>query len=138
MINLQDKYKLLNRWFPKSGTHLNIYEKSRKTFIKKANDFFWIINDFNKKSINKGNSYSMKYSLDYKSTVEDEKQAGGSIGELNILKKEEEENSSDEYKSEEGYDNSIIDEEENERNKKMEEEFNKTKKRGVNKKIKFV
>ena len=28
--------------------------------------------------------------------------------------------------------------EENERNKKMEEEFNKTKKRGVNKKIKFV
>ena len=80
----------------------------------------------------------MKYSLDDKSTVEDEKQAGGSIGELNILKKEEEENSSDEYKSEEGYDNSIIDEEENERNKKMEEEFNKTKKRGVNKKIKFV
>ena len=74
MINQQDKYKLLNRWFPKSGTHLNIYEKSRKTFIKKANDFFWIINDFNKKSINKGNSYSMKYSLDYKSTVEDEKQ----------------------------------------------------------------
>ena len=138
MINQQDKYKLLNRWFPKSGTHLNIYEKSRKTFIKKANDFFWIINDFNKKSINKGNSYSMKYSLDYKSTVEDEKQAGGSIGELNILKKEEEENSSDEYKSEEGYDNSIIDEEENERNKKIEEEFNKTKKRGVNKKIKFV
>lgn len=138
MINQQDKYKLLNRWFPKSGTHFNIYEKSRKTFIKKANDFFWIINDFNKKSINKGNSYSMKYSLDYKSTVEDEKQAGGSIGELNILKKEEEENSSDEYKSEEGYDNSIIDEEENERNKKMEEEFNKTKKRGVNKKIKFV
>ena len=138
MINQQDKYKLLNRWFPKSGTHLNIYEKSRKTFIKKANDFFWIINDFNKKSINKGNSYSMKYSLDSQSTVEDEKQAGGSIGELNILKKEEEENSSDEYKSEEGYDNSIIDEEENERNKKMEEEFNKTKKRGVNKKIKFV
>ena len=47
----------VNRWFPKSGKHLNIYEISRKTFLKKAKDFFWIINDFNKKNINKEMSY---------------------------------------------------------------------------------
>ena len=130
----------VNRWFPKSGKHLNIYEKSRKTFLKKANDFFWIINDFNKKSLNKGMSYSMKFSLDNKSTVEDEKQTG-SIGDINIIKKEEEENSSNdsnEYKPQAEYENSLVDEEENERNQKMEEEFNKTKKRGIHKKIKFV
>ena len=130
----------VNRWFPKSGKHLNIYEKSRKTFLKKANDFFWIINDFNKKSLNKGMSYSMKFSLDNKSTVEDEKQTG-SIGDINIIKKEEEENSSNdsnEYKPQVEYENSLVDEEENERNQKMEEEFNKTKKRGIHKKIKFV
>ena len=130
----------VNRWFPKSGKHLNIYEKSRKTFLKKVNDFFWIINDFNKKSLNKGMSYSMKFSLDNKSTVEDEKQTG-SIGDLNIIKKEEEDNSSndnDEYKPQGVYENSLVDEEENERNQRMEEEFNKTKKRGIHKKIKFV
>ena len=130
----------VNRWFPKSGKHLNIYEKSRKTFLKKANDFFWIINDFNKKSLNKGMSYSMKFSLDNKSTVEDEKQTG-SIGDINIIKKEEEENSSNdsnEYKPQVEYENSLVDEEENERNQRMEEEFNKTKKRGIHKKIKFV
>ena len=80
----------------------------------------------------------MKFSIENKSTVEDEKQAGESIGELNIIKKAEEENSSNDSNSEGEYDNSIVDEEENERNQKMEEEFNKTKKRGVNKKIKFV
>ena len=131
----------VNRWFPKSGKHLNIYEKSRKTFLKKANDFFWIINDFNKKSLNKGMSFSMKFSLDNKSTVEDEKQTGGSIGDLNIIRKEEEHNDSndsDEYKPQCGFENSLVDEEENKRNQKMEEEFNKTKKRGVHKKIKFV
>ena len=130
----------VNRWFPKSGKHLNIYEKSRKTFLKKVNDFFWIINDFNKKSLNKGMSYSMKFSLDNKSTVEDEKQTG-SIGDLNIIKKEEEDNSSidnNEYKPQGVYENSLVDEEENERNQRMEEEFNKTKKRGIHKKIKFV
>ena len=80
----------------------------------------------------------MKFSIENKSTVEDEKQAEGSIGELNIIKKAEEENSSNDSNPEGEYDNSIVDEEENERNQKMEEEFNKTKKRGVNKKIKFV
>ena len=89
-------------------------------------------------STKKCHTYSMKFSIENKSTVEDEKQAGESIGELNIIKKAEEENSSNDSNSEGEYDNSIVDEEENERNQKMEEEFNKTKKRGVNKKIKFV
>ena len=83
----------------------------------------------------------MKFSLDNKSTVEDEKQTGGSIGDLNIIRKEEEHNDSndsDEYKPQCGFENSLVDEEESKRNQKMEEEFNKTKKRGVHKKIKFV
>ena len=84
---------------------------------------------------------SHKYSMDTKSTVEDEKQelVAGSTSELNMIKKEEmNDNNDNNIVENHGYENSVVCDEEN--NRKIEEEYMNDiyKKRGGHKKMKFM
>ena len=75
-------------------------------------------------------SYSQKFSLDNKSTVEDEKQTGTigtSISDINFMKKDDEHDYNEsnslenEYQVNNAYENRVVADKENNRNQKREE-----------------
>ena len=126
-------------WYPRNANHINIFTIYRRKFYKKFHEFVWFMNSFNKNHLNMNVSH--KYSMDTKSTVEDEKQelVAVSTSELNMIKKEEmNDNNDNNIVENHGYENSVVCDEEN--NRTIVEEYMNDiyKKRGGHKKMKFM